>query len=107
MPREIQNALIDLATINDIGELSMRPINTRGRFAPILRPMDGWPTQARFWLEWGATLLARALYDLNIRNYPQLVEKLRYIHRNPDRAELCLRSEDRVEQFSPLRNCLR
>ena len=69
--------------------------------------VERWPTQARFWLEWGATLLAKALYDFNIRNYPQLVEKLRYIHRNPDRAELCLRSEDRVEQFSPLRNCLR
>ncbi len=22
-------------------------------------------------------------YDFNIRNYPQFVEKLRYIHRNP------------------------
>ena len=69
--------------------------------------VERWPTQARFWLEWGATLLAKALYDFNIRNYPQLVEKLRYIHRNPVRAELCLRPEDPVEQFSPLRNWLR
>ena len=69
--------------------------------------VERWPTQARFWLEWGATLLAKALYDFNIRNYSQLVEKLRYIHRNPVRAELCLRPEDWVEQFSPLRNCLR
>ncbi len=69
--------------------------------------VERWPTQARFWLEWGATLLAKTLYDFNIRNYPQLVEKLRYIHRNPVRAELCLRPEDRVEQFSPLRNWLR
>ena len=58
-------------------------------------------------VEWGATLLAKALYDFNIRKYPQLVEKLRYIHRNPVRAELCLRPEDPVEQFSPLRNWLR
>jgi REP element-mobilizing transposase RayT len=33
-------------------------------------------------------------YDLNIRNYPQFVEKLRYIHRNPVRAGLCERPED-------------
>ena len=28
-------------------------------------------------------------YDFNIRNYPQFVEKLRYIHRNPVKAGLC------------------
>ncbi len=33
-------------------------------------------------------------YDLNIRNYPQFVEKLRYIHRNTVKAGLCERSED-------------
>ena len=33
-------------------------------------------------------------YDLNIRNYPQFVEKLRYIHRNPVKAGLCERPED-------------
>jgi REP element-mobilizing transposase RayT len=33
-------------------------------------------------------------YDLNIRDYPQLVEKLRYIHRNPVKAGLCERPED-------------
>jgi len=33
-------------------------------------------------------------YDFNIRNYPQFVEKLRYIHRNPVRAGLCERPED-------------
>ena len=27
-------------------------------------------------------------YDFNIQNYPQLVEKLRYIHRNPVKAGL-------------------
>src|SRR5260370_6029928 len=36
-------------------------------------------------------------YDFNIRNYPQFVEKLRYIHRNPVRAGLCRRWEDLVE----------
>ncbi len=35
-------------------------------------------------------------YDLNIRNYPQFVEKLRYIHRNPVTAGLCERPEDWV-----------
>jgi hypothetical protein len=28
-------------------------------------------------------------YDFNIRNYPQFVEKLRYIHCNPVRRGLC------------------
>jgi putative transposase len=33
-------------------------------------------------------------YDFNIRNYPQFLEKLRYIHRNPVRQGLCERPED-------------
>jgi putative transposase len=33
-------------------------------------------------------------YDFNIRNYPQFLEKLRYIHRNPVRQGLCARPED-------------
>jgi putative transposase len=33
-------------------------------------------------------------YDFNIRNYPQFVEKLRYIHRNPVKCGLCERPED-------------
>src|SRR5581483_1984751 len=33
-------------------------------------------------------------YDFNIRNYPQFVEKLRYIHRNPVNRELCERPDD-------------
>jgi putative transposase len=33
-------------------------------------------------------------YDFNVRNYPQFVEKLRYLHRNPVRAGLCERPED-------------
>ena len=33
-------------------------------------------------------------YDFNIRNYPQFVEKLRYIHRNPVKAGLCELPED-------------
>jgi putative transposase len=33
-------------------------------------------------------------YDFNIRDYPQFVEKLRYIHRNPVKAGLCERPED-------------
>jgi putative transposase len=34
-------------------------------------------------------------YDFNIRNYPQFVEKLRYVHRNPVKLGLCERPEDR------------
>src|SRR5258708_7289159 len=33
-------------------------------------------------------------YDFNIRNYPQFVEKLRYIHRNPVKQGLRDRPED-------------
>jgi putative transposase len=33
-------------------------------------------------------------YDFNIRNHPQFVEKLRYIHRNPVSRGLCERPED-------------
>jgi REP-associated tyrosine transposase len=33
-------------------------------------------------------------YDFNIRNYPQFVEKLRYIHRNPVKRGLCDHPED-------------
>ena len=32
-------------------------------------------------------------YDFNIRNYPQFVEKLRYIHCNPVKQGLCDRPE--------------
>ncbi len=33
-------------------------------------------------------------YDFNVRNEAQFVEKLRYIHRNPVKRELCARPED-------------
>jgi putative transposase len=33
-------------------------------------------------------------YDFNIRNHPQFIEKLRYIHRNPVKRGLCDRAED-------------
>ncbi|MGA8270236.1 MAG: hypothetical protein WB919_01680, partial [Candidatus Sulfotelmatobacter sp.] len=33
-------------------------------------------------------------YDFYIRDYPQFVEKLRYIHRTPVKAGLCERPED-------------
>ena len=33
-------------------------------------------------------------YDFNVRNHPQFVEKIRYIHRNPVRRGLCARAED-------------
>jgi putative transposase len=33
-------------------------------------------------------------YDFNTRNYPQFVEKLRYLHRIPVKSGLCERPED-------------
>ena len=33
-------------------------------------------------------------YDRNVRGYPEFVEKLRYIHRNPVKRGLCARPED-------------
>jgi hypothetical protein len=33
-------------------------------------------------------------HDFNVRNNPQFIEKLRYIHRNPVKAGLCERPED-------------
>ena len=33
-------------------------------------------------------------YDRKVQNYPELVEKLRYIHRNPVKSGLCERAED-------------
>lgn len=33
-------------------------------------------------------------YDFNVRNYPQFVQKLSYIHRNPVKPGLCGRAED-------------
>ena len=33
-------------------------------------------------------------YDFNVRDHPQFMEKLRYIHRNPVKRELCERPED-------------
>jgi hypothetical protein len=62
-------------------------------------------------LEWGAGLGISCLHTFraqafsgfatdslrhlfNIRNHSQFVEKLRYIHRNPVKRELCARPED-------------
>ena len=42
-------------------------------------------------------------YDFNVRNYPQFVEKLRYIHRNPVKRGLCERPED--WNWSSFRQC--
>ena len=33
-------------------------------------------------------------YDRKVHNYPELVEKLRYIRRNPVKSGLCERAED-------------
>ena len=87
----------------------------------LSEPDTNYPTQAKIGLEWATcpqrdtladTLkslkqgVSRRLlndaehfwqkryYDFNIRNYPQFVEKRRYIHRNPVKARLCERPED-------------
>ena len=66
------------------------------------------PTQAKSGLEWATVgiewgtensgdpkhLWQKRYYDFNVRNHAQFVEKLKYIHRNPVRAELCARPED-------------
>jgi REP-associated tyrosine transposase len=51
-----------------------------------LKPGFGLSGEQHFW--------QKRYYDFNIRNYPQFVEKLRYIHRNPVKAGLCERPED-------------
>jgi hypothetical protein len=51
-----------------------------------LKPAFGLSGERHFW--------QKRYYDFNIRNYPQFVEKLRYIHRNPVKAGLCERPED-------------
>lgn len=48
----------------------------------------------RFW--------QKRYYDFNIRNHPQFVEKLHYIHTNPVKRGLCARPED-WEQLPPPR----
>src|SRR5437868_257018 len=54
---------------------------------PPLKPKPGLSgAPEHFW--------QKRYYDFNIRNYPQFVEKLRYIHRNPVKAGLCERPED-------------
>jgi len=51
-----------------------------------LKPAFGLSGEHHFW--------QKRYYDFNIRDYPQFVEKLRYIHRNPVKAGLCERPED-------------
>ena len=52
----------------------------------LFKPGFGLGGEQHFW--------QKRYYDFNIRNYPQFVEKLRYIHRNPVEAGLCERPED-------------
>jgi putative transposase len=51
-----------------------------------LKPGFGLSGEQHFW--------QKRYYDFNVRDYPQFVEKLRYIHRNPVKAGLCERPED-------------
>jgi putative transposase len=63
--------------------------------ADNLQEFEGGPLKPAFGLNGKEQYLwQRRYYDFNIRNYPQFVEKLRYIHRNPVRAGLCNRPED-------------
>jgi len=50
------------------------------------KPGVGLSGEQHFW--------QKRYYDFNIRNYPQFVEKLRYVHRNPVKAGLCEHPED-------------
>src|SRR5712671_2726527 len=59
-----------------------------------LLPRMGGPFKPAFGLSGEQHFWQKRYYDLNIRNYPQFVEKLRYIHRNPVKAGLCERPED-------------
>ncbi len=55
---------------------------------------DGGPFKPAFGLSGERHFWQKRYYDFNIRDYPQFVEKLRYIHRNPVKAGLCERPED-------------
>src|SRR5260370_20035130 len=59
-----------------------------------LLPKMGGPLKPAFCLSGEQQFMQKRYYDFNIRNYPQFVEKLRYIHRNPVKAGLCERPED-------------
>jgi putative transposase len=59
-----------------------------------LLPKMGGPFKPDFGLSGEQHFWQKRYYDFNIRNYPQFVEKLRYIHRNPVKAGLCERPED-------------
>ena len=63
-----------------------------GGSAPL--PKMGGPFKPGFGLTGEQHFWQKRYYDFNIRNYPQFVEKLRYIHRNPVKAGLCERPED-------------
>ena len=54
----------------------------------------GGPLKPGFGLSGDQHFWQKRYYDFNIRDYPQFVEKLRYIHRNPVKAGLCERPED-------------
>ena len=57
------------------------------------RPASG-PFKPAFGLSGEQHFWQKRYFDFNIRNYPQLVEKLHYIHRSPVKAGLCERPED-------------
>src|ERR1700731_3752942 len=59
-----------------------------------LLPKMGGPLKPSFGLSGERHFWQKRYYDFNIRDYPQFMEKLRYIHRNPVKAGLCERPED-------------
>ena len=59
-----------------------------------LLPKMGGPLMPAFGLSGEQHFCQKRYYDFNVRTYPQFVEKLRYIHRNPVKAGLCERPED-------------
>ena len=81
------------------------PVTKPGLSGPVLLSEPQWDTLAdalkslkqgvsRRLIRDAEHFWQKRYYDFNIRNYPQFVEKLRYIHRNPVRQGLCDRPED-------------
>ncbi len=98
MPEHVHLLLSEPQRESSSGETASANISTGGPFKPsfglsgalkslkqgVSRRLIG--DAEHFW--------QKRYYDFNIRNYPQFVEKLRYIHGNPVRAGLCERPED-------------
>src|SRR5438874_5089235 len=66
---------------------------------------NGWPTHARFWLEWGTTFLPKEVLRFQRSNLPAVCRKAA-LHSSQSGEGWVVRTSGGlgVEQFSPLRN---